>query len=383
MKVWVLLVSLLVTNLMIHEGMAAASNTSNVVKPFPTVPATPVATPTPFPTVSSGGVKPRNTGDFAVATPLPTSTPLPTRTPRVVGDMHPVDPLPPSGVCCFSKVVIGPSYSTASAARKAGGSVNVNPQVECESKNGTWYANKTACPAPTPAPTSTVQAPTGFCCYPKGGAVSVNDSLNAARNVNPQLVCQQNGGTWKTSGSCQDVVHPTDPLPPSENGLCCNKAPAQGGGSYNDAAPVPSANTARVMGPKDRCLMDPTKEWLINVTMCPRYANPPVPENGICCSPLRRPVPGIVNSVNCQGENTWKPNTTTCGRIVGDAVPVPIGSVRPSVPVQTENKVDPGANEPLPCPNFKPFDGSFTIGMCMDGKGKFASYRGQQGCCLP
>lgn len=397
MKTWVLVVSLLVTNLIAQEGMAAAANPT----PFPTVTAPP--RPTPIPTMTAipsfGGTSGAVRGETFQVNPGVVVTAVPTATPpRIIfngaikGDqVLPVE----SGVCCFSKTVISPTFdtNTASAARTANtGTVALSPKVECENRNGTWYANKSICPTPTPAATSAAVSGdgsvVGFCCYPRVSTpVTVAQLLDgvaatARSAASPQLICEKNGGTWKTSGNCNVVLYPTDPFPPGDNGLCCNKAPSRGGLPY-DAAQVPADTTRQAnMSAKDRCLMDPSKEWLVNVSMCPRYANPSTPENGVCCSPLRRVVPGIVNAINCQGENVWKANTTSCGRIVGDMVPLPVGTVKPNLPAQGNNQVDPGSNEQPPCANYKVIDQNFTIGMCMDARGKFATFRNAQVCCI-
>lgn len=363
MKKWLILVSLLSVGGQVMARTATQNQVTNV------------------PTFGSNDSGPRSTGTL-------TDQPVAAATANFVsgaikGGGVEIQPIA-SGVCCFSKAVIGPSFNTARKAVNYD-TADVSPQIQCQNNSGTWYANKLVCPTPTPGPTAS--APVGFCCYPNKGLSADTGIADTARAVSPQLLCQNNGGTWKTSGSCREVVlHPVDPLPVNEAGFCCKK-----GISGNDNIPQSVANSPamadrRRITPKDRCIADPSMEWSINP--CPRMVGTgELFENGVCCNSLRRSVvQGIHNSLNCKGENVWRPHATSCGRVIGDGIGVgTLGDVKnninPPTASNSNNPVDPGANEPMPCPNFRAFDGSYTIGMCMDANGSFATHQGRNGCC--
>lgn len=387
----------------VYDSGPRVGTVGGFVTPAPTA----VYTPPPRYTVQAGPVK---DGTLNFVTPAPVLTVPPPRFTAVSGDvkgggdtLHPIDPLPPSvGVCCFTKTVIG-AQTQASFARKSstsGSTTAIDPRIACESRNGNWLANQTVCPTPTPGPT--VAPPTGICCYPRSGPAtqpglpsgSLDSSMarqasTGGTSANPQLQCQNSGGTWKPGEvSCREVA--VDPLPVDEVGSCCKKSIKSGFSGASSASVIPAANSRMALSKQQICLQDSTMEWLAGVSVCPRIigGEEELIENGVCCDPEGQIVSSIKNNFMCmRAHNTWRANIHVCRKTfnpgngvgVGVGVPVlvPTQNAGPSAPA-----VDPGANEQAPCKNYLVIDQGISLQGCMERKGQFNSYRGQRICCL-
>lgn len=379
MKIWLVLATLMTMN----QAMAAKAVVSQDVGTFST--ADPVRPVKDGGIISADTVPPRVIGGTATA---------------ISGGIKgggAAEAAPTSGVCCFSKSVIGAQF-TKSTARVGvtTDAAQINPQLECQNKNGEWYANLSVCPKP--AAEATVAPSTGFCCYPKNMGSTLDasavDSASTARAANPAILCQNNGGTWKTSGSCNEVLHPTDPLPPgNEIGSCCRKAQFKGGINDDSAVPVSAMHATdrmKKMSAKEQCLLDPSMEWLTTPGGCPRIiGNGTNIEFGVCCSPVKTIVEGVKNSLSCRGDNIWRAGASSCGRTIG--APIGIGVVgevphiKPPTVQTAPTQVDPGASEAAPCAESERFvlDSDSSKLKCMDKGGQFKVYRGQNVCCGP